>query len=201
MNIKPLCYPSLVSAVVLSLVSIPCFTQSGNAEIEVKEASNVNHPTDQVTFYCGTISEQATGEKVPTTLAYVPQRKASVPVVAWISNHVAAWSPEKRCNTVSEKFQTFYNDGRLNYLTNGESDNYPIICALLDKQEQCSGENQLFQIKAGSDPEDVIAGLNGILRGNVKDTVIYQNAEGRTYVDIAGLLENAPTVEADLIAK
>ncbi len=200
MNIKSICLISLWSLATLSLISIPFLAQSGNAGIEVKEADNSQHPKDRVSFYCGSISDTETGSDIPTTLAYVPQRKASVPVVAWTSN-LAAWSPERRCDSVSGKFQDFYKDGRLNYLTNGESAGYPIICALLDKQEQCSGENQLFQIRAGSDPEDVIAGLNGILRGNVKDTVIYQNAEGRTYVDIAGLLENAPTVEADLIAK
>ena len=201
MNIKPLWHISTLSALVLSLISIPLLTQSGHAEIEVKEVNNRDYPQDRVSFYCGTISDHETGEDIPTTLAYVPQRRANIPIVAWKSNHLAAWSPESRCEQVSAKFQTFYEDGRLNYLANGESAGYPIICALINQQEECSGENQLFQMRTGSKPEDVIAGLKAILTGKVKDTVIYQNSGKRTTVSVAGLLENAPAVEADLIAK
>ena len=130
-----------ISAIALSLVSIPVLTYSSNAEIQVKQV-NEDPPSNKVSFYCGTISEPETEENIPTTLAYVPQRKVNVPIIAWKSNHLAAWNPQKRCDLVSAKFQTFYEDGRLNYLSDGEIAGYSVICALVDKQEQCSGENQ-----------------------------------------------------------
>ena len=111
-------------------------------------------------------------------MAWVPQRQANVPIIAWNSQHVLAWNPQKRCEAVSPKFQRFYTDGRLNYLSNGESAGYPIICALLDKQEQCSGENQLFQVRPGSNPEDVVLGLKGILIGDSSEP-IYQSSGKR----------------------
>lgn len=185
-----------LGAIALSLVSIPVISHSSNAEIQVKQV-NEDLPSDKVSFYCGTISESKTGENIPTTLAYVPQRKANVPIIAWKSQHLAAWNPQKRCDLVSAKFQTFYEDGRLNYLSDGESAGYPIICALLDKQQQCSSENQLFQLRTGTNPEDVIVGLNNFLTGKASDAgVIEQSSSNqRTYVSISGLLENAPVIE------
>ena len=182
-----------IGTISFSLISIPLLTQATNAEMKVKE-SHKNHPTDRVSFYCGEIVNQETGENIPTTVAYVPQRQSTIPIVAWKSKHVAAWNPQSRCEAVSSKFQTFYEDGRLNYLSNGESAGYPIICALLDKQEECSGENQLFQVRPGTNPEDVLLGLKGILAGQ-SSRPIYQSSGKRVYVSVSNFLENAPAVE------
>lgn len=176
----------LATTTVVSLVFSPSFSQSSNAEAE---------KSDRVTFYCGKIPDKDSGKNIPATMAYVPQRQANVPIIAWTSQHLAAWNPQRRCEAVSPKFQTFYEDGRLNYLSNGENAGYPIICALLDKQEQCSGENQLFQVRPGSNPEDVVLGLKEILDGKADGETIYQSSDKRVYISVSELLENAPTVE------
>lgn len=185
----------------LSVVALPLLANFSHAEIKVKESSNTELPEDRVSFYCGTILHSETREEIPATVANVPQRKAKIAMVAW-TTELAAWSAEKRCDTVSAKFQTFHEDGRLNYLANGESAGEPIICAKLDTQEECSGENQLFQVKAGTNPEDVIAALQGTLAGEIKDTVIEQSSyNGQTHVSVSKLLENAPAIDEDLIVK
>ena len=181
-------------AIALSFIYISLLTQSCNAENKVKESPKSDRVTEQVSFYCGEIPERETGSPIPATVAYVPQRKANVPIIAWTSEHLAAWNPQRRCETVSPKFQTFYEDGRLNYLSNGESAGYPIICALLDKQEQCSEENQLFQVRPGSKPEDVVLGLKGILDGKSQKP-IYQSSGKQIYISVSDFLENAPAVE------
>ena len=96
----------------------------------------------------------------------------------------------------SFKFQTFYEDGRLNYLSNGENNGYPIICALLDKQETCSGENQLFQIRPGTKPESIISGLKKIFEGGVSDP-IYQSSGDRFYIKISEFLKEVPAIEVE----
>jgi len=197
MNIKSITSVT-TGAIALGLITIPVVTNSSNAEIQVTQA-NEDLPNDGVSFYCGTISESETGETTPTTLAYVPQRKANIPIIAWKSN-LGIWNPQKRCDLVSEKFQTFYQDGRLNYLSDGEISGYSVICALLDKQQQCSGENQLFQLRTGTNPEDVIVGLKDSFGGKASDTGVIEqssneNSSKKTFVSISGLLENAPPVE------
>ena len=198
MKIKSL--TAVTATVALSFLAIPLFAPSSQAEISVENTDGKEFPEDRVTFYCGTISESDT-EKIPTTLAYVPQRKTHIPIVAWTNDSIAAWNPERRCNAVSSKFQTFYQDGRLNYLTDGQVAGEQVICALLEKQEQCSGENQLFQVRSGTDSEEVIVGIKEILKGKRSQTeVIYQSSGDRNYVSISGLLENAPGIDEEQLS-
>ena len=188
MNVKFVKKAALITATA-SLVSTSIFSQLSNAQ------SN-NHPTDRVSFYCGETVDQATGEKIPTTLAWNPQREANIPIVGWRNEYFGSWNPQKRCEVVSPKFQTFYEDGRLEYLSNGEIAGYDVICAILEKEEQCSGKNQLFQVRPGTDAEDVILGLNAILEGKTSDSEpIYQSSGKRVYISVSGFLEQAPAVE------
>ncbi len=195
MNVKFVKNAALIAATA-SLVSTSVFSQLSNAQANADRSENNNYPKDRVSFYCGETPDLASGENIPTTLAWVPQREANIPIIAWKNEYFGAWNSQKRCETVSPKFQTFYEDGRLNYLTNGESTGYPIICAVLDKEEQCSGENQLFQVRPGTNPEEVITGLNEILGGKTSDSEpIYQSSGKRVYISVSGFLEKAPAVE------
>ena len=194
MKIKSL---TAITATVVSAIFMPLLTSSSQAEISVVKTDS-ELPEDRVTFYCGTIYESDTGNEIPTTLAYVPQRKTNIPIVAWTNDNIAAWNPQRRCDAVSFKFQTFYEDGRLNYLSDGEVAGEQVICALLEKQEQCRGENQLFQVREGTDSKEVIVGIKEILRGKRSETeVIYQSSGDRNYVSISGLLENAPGIDRE----
>lgn len=190
-------------AFALGLVTLPLIANYTQAEIAVENTDGKEFPEDRVTFYCGTISESDT-EKIPTTLAYVPQRKTHIPIVAWTNDSIGAWDPERRCDTVSSKFQTFYQDGRLNYLTDGQVAGEQVICAQLETQEQCSGENQLFQVRSGTDSEEVIVGITEILKGKQSGTgIIEQNSLGdRNYISISisGLLENAPGIDEEQLS-
>ena len=183
-----------LATIAVSLAFISSFSKSSHAEMKTKEVAKRNTRADGVSFYCGEISDKDTGAPIPATVAYVPQRQATVPIIAWQSQYLAAWNPQRRCEEVSPKFQTFYEDGRLNYLSNGESAGYPIICALLDKQEHCNGENQLFQVRPGSQPEDLVLGLKGILVGKSSEP-IYQSSGEHFYVSLSEFLENAPAIE------
>ena len=199
MNIKSL--TTVTTSITLGAIAIPFFALSTLAEVRVEETDK-ELPEDRVTFYCGKISEPGIGDNVPTTLAYVPQRKAHIPIVAWTNDSLAAWNPERRCKAVSARFQTFNKDGRLHYLSNGESAGYQVVCALLDKQEQCSEENQLFNIREGTDPKDVIVRLKDVLGGKTNNTEIIQQGSGEkdyiSYISISELLENAPAIEDEL---
>lgn len=187
---------SLTAVTATVAIGATLFANSSQAEISVVENASKELPSDRVTFYCGTVSESETGDTIPTTLAYVPQRKTNIPIVAWTDDSIAAWNPERRCDAVSARFQTFHQDGRLNYLSDGQVAGEQVICALLEKQEECSGDNQLFQVRQGTDSEEVIVGIKEILKGKRSETeVIYQSSGDRNYVSISGLLENAPGID------
>jgi hypothetical protein len=155
---------------------------------------NAVQKSDRITFYCGEISDRETREKIPATIAWVSQRQTNVGIIAWKSNYIPKWNAQKRCETVSPKFQAFYEDGRLNYLTTGENNGYDIICAAVETGQSCKAEDQLFQVKASNDPEAVLKGLTGIIEGT-SSKPIYQSSGDKTYVSMEELLNNAPGIE------
>ena len=152
------------------------------------------YPQNRVSFYCGEFLDGDNGQTIPATLAYVPQRKANIAIIVWKSNYIPAWDAQKRCETVSPKFQTFYEDGRLNYLTTGINNGYDIVCAAIETGKSCTPDDQLFQVKATDNPEAVLEGLTGIIEGTVSEP-IYQNSGEKIYVSIEELLNNAPAIE------
>jgi hypothetical protein len=180
------------TATTASIVSSNFFPQPTQAET----TDFSSRPTDRVSFYCGEISGE-NGEKIPTTIAYVPQRKADIAIIAWKSNYIPQWDAQKRCNTVSPKFQAFHEDGRLNYLATGENQGYPIICAATEVGQPCQGENQLFQVKASDNPNAVLEGLTGIIEGESSEP-IYQSSGEQAYVSMQKLLDAAPAIETDI---
>ena len=155
-----------VANIVTTLIFSPLISQKSYAEITVAEVKQ-QMAQDRVTFYCGEIVDVETKKIIPTTVAYNPS-KGNISIIAWESEHLSSssWKPKRRCEAVSQKFQTFYEKGHLNYLTNGSNSGYPIICAVPNKEEICNGENQLFQLHPDSKAEDVIAGLQEILYSN-----------------------------------
>jgi hypothetical protein len=193
----------LLATSTVSFISTNTFNQSSNAETLVSQAEagtfTATYSTDKINFYCGEIPDKASGNKIPATIAYVPQRKENVAIIAWKSDYIPEWDAQKRCETVSPKFQAFFEDGRLNYLTTGENKGYQIICAAVEKQP-CKAEDQLFQVKASDAPEAVLKGLTGIIEGTSSEP-IYQSSGDKTYVSIEELLNSAPAIEeGDLTA-
>jgi hypothetical protein len=183
----------------LGLVTGNVVNQSSNAETTIAQSQTTNSEAasspDRVTFYCGEIPDQASGGKIPATVAYVPQRKANVAIIAWKSNYIPQWDAQTRCENVSPKFQTFYEDGRLEYLTTGENQGYDIICAAVEEGQPCKAEDQLFQVKANNDPEAVLTGLTGIIEGTSSEP-IYQSSGDQTYVSMEELLNAAPAIKS-----
>jgi hypothetical protein len=186
----------------VSLVSTNIFNQSSNAETVVSQAKASNsaakYSKDKINFFCGEISDKTSGRSIPATVAYVPQRKTNVAVIAWKFNYIPQWDAQRRCETVSPKFQNFYEDGRLNYLKTGVNQGYDIICAAVETEKPCKAEDQLFQVKASNNPEAVLKELTGIIEGKSSEP-IYQSSGDKTYVSMEELLKNAPAIEeADL---
>jgi Circadian oscillating protein COP23 len=182
----------LVATTTVGFASPNAFSQSSNAETP--------YPKDRISFRCGEFLDKTSGETIPATVAYVPQRKASVSIIAWKSNYIPQWDAQTRCDTVSPKFQAFYEDGRLEYLTTGENQGYDIICAAVETGQPCKAEDQLFQVKANNDPEAVLTGLTGIIEGTSSEP-IYQSSGDKIYVSVDKLLNAAPAIEeGDLTA-
>jgi len=138
--------------------------------------------TTEGKFYCGRSSKN-----IPTTMAKTS--RGPVPVIHWVSTIGESYTPENRCKIVSEKFQQFYTDGTLNYLTTGTVNQLPVICAAKSENGPCTGV--LFTLKPNSDPGRTLQRLLSI-RDRAPGAVLNES-DARIYVNMADFLDKAPT--------
>ncbi|MBD2139748.1 hypothetical protein H6F32_19855 [Anabaena sp. FACHB-1237] len=181
MKLQSFCTALGLTALTLSLSIFPGFSQDNSS--------------NRTRFFCNQMFDQASGEKIPTTLAWSPERQAHLLFIAWKSEAFSRsqWTPLRRCQVVSEKFQKFNESGFLNYLTVGKVMNLPVICAVKNTEETCNSNNQLFTLKNGTDPKLVLEQLVNISQGKV-GRPIYQSSGGKIYLNVSNYLENAPVV-------
>jgi hypothetical protein len=169
MKIKSLLSLSLISVLAIFstvfLTQKPIFSQSA----------------DKIQFNCANTLEIDSGEKMPTTVVWIPEEKKNVPMIYWKSQAFGKWSPDARCNTVSPKFDQAFREGRLNYITDGKVSNANVLCAIAKEGEVCKGENQLFTINPYQDPSTVLKQMTGFFQG--ESGAIYQSG-GKTYIKI-----------------
>jgi Circadian oscillating protein COP23 len=125
-------------SIIWSVLSVSILAYVATAVVPV-DASGRN-----AKFYCGK------NGNVPTTMAKTS--RGDVAVIRWVSKDVfgEAYPPEVRCSIVSEKFQSFYQDGTLDFLTTGVVNRMPLICAAQAQDGPCNGV--LFTLKPGDNP-------------------------------------------------
>jgi Circadian oscillating protein COP23 len=149
--------------------------------------TSVRADTTGSKFYCGQ------SKSVPTTMAQTS--RGAVPVIHWVSTIGEDYTPEYRCKIVSEKFQTFYDGGMLNYLTTGTVNQQPVICAAQQENGPCSGV--LFTLKPDSDPGRTLQRLLSI-RDRAPSMVLNESAP-QVYINMADFLNTAP-LETDRLS-
>lgn len=137
--------------VVLSLMTLPTKSQA------VESGSR---------FVCGRSQE------VPSTIAIKPDG-SQVPIIRWTSTTFssAGWSQERRCQIVSNRFNTFYQQGRLSCLTTGRMNGLPLICTAANKGGGCDG--LLYTLKPGQNAKATLQALLDIrvrARGALNET-------------------------------
>ena len=76
-------------------------------------------PQSSNRFFCGKSRNPVTGDETPTTIART--QRGNVLMIHWKStvfvNSLNDFTPESRCLEISRRFQAFYSQGNLSYLT------------------------------------------------------------------------------------
>ncbi|BAY42197.1 hypothetical protein NIES2111_65930 (plasmid) [Nostoc sp. NIES-2111] len=159
------------------------------------QSTTTESQPDKVTFFCKEKFDEASGKRIPVTVAWVPERKGHVYFIGWKSEYFnkGGWTPAQRCQKVSQKFQEFYYQGRLNYLSSGKHQGYPIICGVANQGETCNGNNQLFTVKTGSKAQEVIERLMDIAEGKSAEPLL-QNSGEQLYISVQSFLNKSPLI-------
>ena len=84
------------------------------------------------TFICANDSSG-----VPTTM--VRNNSGTFPVIRWTSDYFASsgYTPQRRCEEVTSRFNEYYQLGKLNYLTTGRRNGQNIVCVADRNQGPC----------------------------------------------------------------
>jgi Circadian oscillating protein COP23 len=126
------------------------------------------------TFFCG-----SDGYDTPTT--YVRSGGQSLPLIHWVSHYFSGsgYDPLTRCEQVSERFNRFYQDGRLNFITTGFVNRQPVVCVSGHIGGPCT--DVLFTLKPGEDASQAIQQLFDVRIG--ESGPLYESGS-RLYIDL-----------------
>jgi Circadian oscillating protein COP23 len=108
----------------------------------------------------------------------IKTKKGSIPIVVWDSTAFSnsGYSPENRCQLVTQRFKNFHSSGQLKYLTAGQLKNQPVICATFQLSQKCTARNLLFTLKPGSSPYNILQKLNDIRNRAARTQVVEESA-------------------------
>lgn len=131
-------------------------------------------PIAQDYFFCGQGSHN-----IPTTFVNTPN--GNLPLIRWKSHYFepSGYSPEVRCRDVSQRFNRFYNQGTLNFITTGMVNNQPVVCVASTKGGPCT--EVLFTLKSGQNATRTIQQLFDVRVG--ASGPLFESEE-RIYIDM-----------------
>lgn len=140
----------------------------------------------------------------PTTFA--SSGRGNIPMIIWQTELGGEFTPQKRCEMVSEKFQNFYDRGILQFLTTGyilaksgnpinficpaTSDGGGCVC-LRNNSSNCEEYEVLYTLKPGDSPSTKLQQLMDLrlgASGPINET------NQRIYIDMNQYLRDAVTV-------
>ncbi|MCL1466022.1 CHAT domain-containing protein [Argonema galeatum] len=153
-------------------------TQTGSAE--------------SANFFCGARKD------TPATVARTS--RGDIPVIRWVSTYFsgAGYTPSSRCVEVSKRFQTYYDNGTLNYITTGMINRQPVVCVAKSPGSGCS--EVLFTLENTDDPNQVLQELLDVRVGTTAVPITRgetQVTQQPIYIDIKDYLSKTP-VEAGI---
>ena len=89
----------------------------------------------------------------------------TVPIIKWVKRYYPESNedPLTRCRRVSGIFQTYHQQGVLDYITTGVKNGKRIVCAASETGTPC--RRLLYVLEPDENPREEVRALRGILRG------------------------------------
>jgi Circadian oscillating protein COP23 len=144
---------------------------------------------EQVQFVCAPSFDQQTNQKLPTTFAWTSRGK--IALVRWETTAFKNFSPQTRCEKVSPRFQEAYENGGINFLTNGTINQQPVICTARESGGEC--DTLLMTLRPEDNPITILTQLQEVLNGRQVGAVRHNTVPQVYYqVDFENFLRTAP---------
>lgn len=170
----------LYSLFLTALFTIPAYSTETKAQ--------TNSSLGDIQFACGQSYDRNSQQYIFTTFAWNSQHKK--PIITWDKENFsnAGFDPQKRCETVSPKFQEAYANQSLKFLTHGTTNGQSVICT----SSQVGGECQtlLLTLLPEDDPLQTLEQLSDIFLGYASSPLQQSSEEpiqevgDRIYVEV-----------------
>lgn len=124
---------------------------------------------------------------VPVTVVTTKGGKM-VPIIFWKSNTFSSsgWTPTRRCQEVSARFQEYHQEGTLEYITTGRMNSLPVICVSKTDGGGCAG--LLYTLKPGQSATATLQKLFDIR--NKPGAAPLEETTARLYVNFDTVVRN-----------
>lgn len=130
----------------------------------------------------------------------VQTERGSIPLIRWVDRSFPPpFTPEQRCQIVSERFKKFDNNGTLKYIKADTVNNLPALCVAAYKGGACLPNGLLVTFKPGTDANQALIKIldrrvwasNGTLELSSQDQseTLISEVNGETYVNLEMLLD------------
>ncbi|MGK7939688.1 MAG: COP23 domain-containing protein [Crocosphaera sp.] len=122
---------------------------------------------EKVYFFCGLSYDRQTLNS-QLTLMVRNLTGDVIRIVKWRGKY-----GEEVCEIVAQRFNRLYRESKLNYLIQGNYNNYIVICGVENIEETCNSPDQiLIYLSSQEDPEMVIYRLRSSLDGRNSNHII-----------------------------
>ncbi|MDJ0568436.1 MAG: COP23 domain-containing protein [Pleurocapsa sp. MO_192.B19] len=147
----------------------------------------------QERFYCDS-------NQMATT---VQTERGSIPLIRWTDRSFPPpFTPEQRCQIVSDRFKKFDNNGTLKYIKADTINNLPALCVAAYKGGPCLPNGLLVTFKPGTDANQTLlkildrrvwatSGPIQLSSQNNHAEALISEVDGETYVNLEILLNSS----------
>jgi hypothetical protein len=175
--------------------SIAALSLVGNAPGVVAQALPYNTARLN-TYECVTLNGK------PNTVVNTP--RGTISLIVWQSGFfsTSGWTPERRCQEVSKRFQQHENTGELRYISTGTLNGYNIIC-VAEKIESstgspsylCQNHGIILTLENKDDPNKVMRELFNLTARTSEGPITRGSRPTTAAIDLEDFLQKAETVE------
>ncbi len=143
----------------------------------------------RIEFICNSGFDDIETKRLPTTYAWYNGNKHAL--IRYTKN-LGQYTPQRRCDEISPRFQEAYDNESLIYLTNSIMNNQPVICSAKKYAGECV--TMLLTVSPGDDPIEVLNELTDALYGRRVGPIRESSGTPQIYyrIDLEEALRNAP---------
>jgi len=136
----------------------------------------------------------------------VRKSKGNVPIIIWDYRgfEASGWTPQRRCQVVSDRFQEYGDRGLLGYIRTGTVNRYPVLCVANYQGGACPSTQVLITLNRGSDAEFYLRLLLETRNQGVRQPVYFSekhvfshDENGELYADVEQWINALPVEEGN----